>query len=137
MGILGKTISYPFRPDISGGAAITLNGDEIIVQGIIDLIETRQGERVMLPSYGLPDLIFDALDAGFAARLAFYIEEQIRNYFPAIENVSAEAGSSNGTQFFSDGLPTNHTAAVRVRWTKGFEAVPQELIYPTWRLSNI
>lgn len=134
--ILGKTISFPVRPDVRGAMAVTSSDDEVLVQAIIDLIETRQGERVMLPTYGLPDLIFDALDAGFASRLAFYIEEQVRNYFPAIDRVSAEAGNLNDSQFTPNGLPATHTAAVRVRWTKRGEAVPQELIYPTWRLGK-
>ncbi len=137
MNILGRTISFPFRADIRGAAATTATDDEVITQAVIDLLETRQGERVMLPNYGMPDFIFDVLNASFATRLAFYLEEQIRNYFPAIEIVSAEAGSLNGAQFTPNALAAIHTAAIRVRWTKHGEAVPQELIYPTWRLDVV
>jgi phage baseplate assembly protein W len=133
--LLGTTVSFPVRPDIRGTVAVVSTDDEIITQAIFDLIETRQGERVMLNNYGLPDLIFNPLDAGFSARLAFFVEEQIRNYISAIEKVSAEAVSLSDGGFVPDDLPAaNHTAAIRVRWTKRGQSVPQELIYPTWRL---
>jgi phage baseplate assembly protein W len=134
MNILGSTISFPFRSDNRGAMATTSTDDNIIAQAIIDVIETRQGERVMLPNYGLPDLLFDVLDASFAARLAFFIEEQIRSYVLAVRDVKAEAGEFESGQFTANALPATHKAAVRVNWTKRGEAVPQELIYPTWRL---
>lgn len=134
MNILGGTISFPFRSDNRGTLAVTASDDVIIVQAITDLIETKQGERVMMPTYGLPDLLFDVLDANFAVRLAFLVEEQIRNYVTAISDVRAEAGNFENMQFIADALPAIHSAAVRVIWLKRNEAVPQELIYPTWRL---
>ncbi len=135
MNILGSTISFPFRPDDNRGVmAVIANDDEIITQSIFDLLETRQGERQLLPNFGLPDVLFDVIDASFAPRLAFFIEEQIRNYIMAIEAVSAESGNIKNGRFEPNALPTIHIAAIRVRWTKRGRAVPQELIYPTWRL---
>lgn len=134
MNILGSTLSFPIRADKRGTLAVASNDDEIITQAIFDLLETRQGERVLLPNYGLPDVLFDVLDASFAPRLAFFIEEQIRNYVTAIKSVAAESGTLNKGNFQPNALPGLHTAAIRVRWTKRHEAVPQELIYPTWRL---
>lgn len=136
MNILGSTISFPFRADRRGALAVCRSDDEIIAQAIFDLLETRQGERVMLPGYGLPDTLFDVLDGSFAARLAFFVEEQIRNYISAIESVSAESGVLNDGRFEPNAASAQqqHTAAIRVRWTKRGEAVSQELIYPTWRL---
>jgi phage baseplate assembly protein W len=134
MNILGSTINFPFRADKRGTLAVSSIDDEIITQAIFDLLETRQGERVMLPTYGLPDVLFDVLDASFAARLSFFIEEQIRNYVTAVESVSAESGTLSKGRFDTNALPPIHTAAIRVRWTARGRAVPQELIYPTWRL---
>lgn len=134
MNILGSTISFPFRAGSRGGMVVASKDDEIIAQAIFDLLETRQGERVMLPSYGLPDGLFDALDATFAPRLAFFIEEQIRGYVTAVESVSASSGTLNAGEFTPDALPPSHTAAIRVAWTKRGQSVPQELIFPTWRL---
>lgn len=133
MNILGATLSFPPRPDKRGTLAVVSSDDEIITQSIIDLIETRQHERVLLPNFGLPDNLFDVIDSDFAARLAFFIEEQINNYITAVKSVSAESGSFKKGRFEFNAQPETHTAAIRVRWTKRNGAVRQELIYPTWR----
>lgn len=135
MNFLGKTLSFPIRADVRGTVANALSDDDIIVQSILDLLETRQGERKMLPNYGLPDVLFDALDATFAPRLAFFIEEQIFNYIPAIQSVSAIAGTINNDRFESGLASSPHKAAIRILWTKRGELVPQELIYPTWKFN--
>lgn len=134
MNFLGKNLSFPFRSDVRGTLAVASTDAQIIEQSIIDLLETRQGERKMLPNYGLPDFLFDALDASFAPRLAFFIEEQILNYITAIETVSASAGTLNNDRFEANIPASTHKAAIRIVWTKRNESVPQELIFPTWRL---
>lgn len=134
MNISGLTISFPFRAGQRGTLVTVGNDDDIIVQSIFDVLETRQGERVMLPTYGLPDGLFDVLDATFAARLAFFIEAQIRSYVAAIESVTADAGNFYQERFVPNAMPSAHTAAIRVCWTKRGVGIPQELIYPTWRL---
>ena len=134
--MLGTTLSFPIGADRRGTLAVTLTDDEIIRQSVADILETRQGERVMLPGYGLPDFLFDVLDATFAPQLSFYLEEQVRNYVTAIETVQAESGNFEDGQFRSSPLPSGNTAAIRIIYTKRGNAVPQELIYPTWRLIN-
>ena len=134
MNISGSTISFPFRVGARGAMVTVGNDDDIITQSIFDVLETRQGERVMLPTYGLPDVLFDVLDATFAARLAFFVETQIGNYIAAIESVAADAGNVYQDRFVPSAMPSTHTAAIRVRWTKRGFGVPQELIFPTWRL---
>lgn len=137
MNFLGSTLSFPIRPDVRGSLTIASSDDDIIVQSIFDLLETRQGERKMLPNYGLPDVLFDALDATFAPRLAFFIEEQILNYIPAIQSVSAVAGTLDNDSFEPNALASPHKAAIRILWTKRGAFVPQELIYPTWRFNSV
>jgi phage baseplate assembly protein W len=135
--MLGKTLSFPFSADRRGTLGTTRNDDEIIANAILDIIETRQGERVMILDYGLPDLVFDPLDVTFAPRLAFLVEEQIKNYLTAVENVRVESGLLTDGTFAADPFPTEpHKAAIRVTWTKRGESLPQELIYPTWRLAE-
>jgi phage baseplate assembly protein W len=133
---MSSTLSFPIRPDRRGTFAGAGNDSAIIEQSILDLLETRVGERVMMPNYGLPDLVFDVIDAGFASRLAFWIGEQIGNYLPAVESVTADAGRLTGDAFMPDQLPAPHQAAIRIRYRRRGLAVPQELIYPTWRLVN-
>ena len=137
MNFLGTTLFFPIRSDVRGSLAVASTDDEIIRQAIVDLLETRQGERKMLPNYGLPDFIFDAIDVTFAPRVAFYIEEQIRNYITSIENVSASAGTFDNGIFTPNALASTHKAVIRVGWTKRNQFVPQELIFPTWRILSL
>jgi phage baseplate assembly protein W len=132
--MLGSTLQFPVSPDQRGTFGVIATDEGIVTQAIIDLIETRQGERKMLPNYGIPDLIFDVLDSSFAARLAFFVEQQIRNYVRAVEEVEADAGALVELNFIPSVLPSPHKAAIRVKYTMRGTAVPQELIYPTWRL---
>lgn len=134
--MFNSTLSFPIKPDRRGTLATVSDGNEIITQAILDLVETRMGERKMLPSYGLPDFLFDALDDTFAFRLALYVEEQIRNYIFAIESVKVEAGTIIDGSFRSGELSQPHQAAIKILWSKRGQAIPQELIYPTWRLVN-
>ncbi|GEM_PF-3296063 len=133
--MIGATLSFPILNDQRGTFAVVNNDNAIITQAILDLIETRMGERKMLPGYGLPDVLFDVLDNTFAFGLALYVEEQIRNYVFAVDSVNVESGAIINGEFRSGVLPPRpHEAAIMIRWTKRGQAMPQELLYPTWRL---
>lgn len=123
MNLSGSTISFPFRPDVRGSIAVTSERSEIIVQAVQDILETRQGERVMLPDYGLPDFIFAVQNFGFAARIAYFLEEQILKYCPLVASVSAKA------QTDSEGR-----AVVNLTYTETGEfASPRNLVFPVWQ----
>lgn len=135
--MLGSTLLFPIAPDQRGTLAVVNRDDELVAQSILDVIETRQGERVMLPNYGLPDLVFAVIDAGFTARLGFYVEEQVKNYVTAIDTVTAQPGTLDDGQFIAADLPNPHRSALRITYRRRGRAVPQELIYPTWRLIDV
>lgn len=124
MNIHGSTISFPFRPDVRGTFVTTANRREQIEQAIRDVLETRQGERVMLPDYGIPDFVFDVMDFGFAARLAYHLEKQIARYVPLVESVEVQSATDE-----------KNRATVEIRYTEvGSINAPKNLVFPVWRM---
>jgi phage baseplate assembly protein W len=115
--------------------AVVSGERELIEQAIRDVIETRQGERVMLPDYGIPDFVFAVAGVGFVARLAYWLEEQIRRYVPGVAAVKVLAGTLDGDNFRPGLVMEPHRVAVRVEW-RGGEVItaPQNLVFPVWQL---
>lgn len=56
--------SFPFRLDASGSIA-TLEQDtwQDVAQCVQVLLTTREGDRIELPTYGVPDPVFKTLDS--------------------------------------------------------------------------
>lgn len=134
MSIQGATIDYPFRADVRGSLATTANITTIVEQSIASILETRQGERVMLPDYGIPDFVFDVIDAGFSARLAFFLEGQVRKYEPLVEDVRGRVGFFDDDRFVPGFVEDQQRAAVSVEYRERGSNVPRNLIFPTWGL---
>lgn len=86
-----------------------------------------------MPDYGIPDMIFSVVNAGFAARFAYVVERQIKNYEPLVETVKVRAGSAENEGTF-DLAPNLHRAAIEVTYTVRGRSVPYNLVYPVWRL---
>lgn len=96
MNLSGSTLSFPFRVDVRGTLVTIASLEEIVREAIVDVIETRPGDRVMLPEYGCRDYLFATINAGFASRLAFHLRRQILDYIPGVEDVAVtvEAGDA-------------------------------------------
>jgi phage baseplate assembly protein W len=123
MNIHGSTISFPFRPDVRGSMATTAKRPEQIAQAIADIVETRQGERVMLLDYGLPDFLFAARDFGFAPRLAYHLEVQIKKYVPLVRDVIVKSETDEEGR-----------AVVSVSYfAVGEINAPKNLVFPVWQ----
>jgi len=124
MNLHGSTISFPFRADVRGAVVTTANRSEQIAQAIADVLETRKGERVMMPDYGLNDWIFAVQDFGFAARLAYELELQILRYVSLVASVSVASATDD------DGRAT-----VTIQYTEvGSVNAPRNLVFPVWQL---
>jgi phage baseplate assembly protein W len=136
MSLQGATLGFPVRADVRGTLAAVSAEREVIEQAIRDVIETRQGERVMLPDYGLPDFVFAVAGAGFAARLAYWLELQIQRYVPGVGQVTVTPGALDGDEFTPGLTAAPQRVAVRVAW-RGGEVVtaPLNLVFPVWQLS--
>jgi len=135
MSIHGSALSFPFRADARGTLATVSDPAEMAEQFLRDLIETRQGERVMLPNYGMPDYIFAVMGAGFTVQLAAALEEQVRDYLPMIEKVEVSAGELGDGGMFNPGFTLDpHSAAINVSyWIRG-DNIERNLVYPTFQL---
>lgn len=127
MNLTGSTIDFPFRVDARGTMVTTDRRDDQIAQAIADIIETRRGERVMLPDYGIEDFVFEVQGPSFAARLAFHLEEQIRKYVPLVNSVDVVPATDD------EGRPT-----VELEYTEvGQINAPRNMVYPVWRLIDV
>lgn len=134
MSIQGSTLSFPFRPDVRGTLATINSKSEIIRESIESILMTRQFERVMLCDYGIPDFIFDVIDAGFTARLAYFVEQQIRRYEPLVDQVKARIGFIDDERFTPGFTEDAQIAAVQVEYVERGSNTPQNLVFPTWQL---
>lgn len=138
MTIQGSALRHPIQPDKRGTLGSTSSISQIIESSLMAIIETRQGERVMLPDYGIPDFVFSVMDAGFTARMAYFIELQARKYEPLIENVSAQIGFIDIDERFIPGFIENQQiAAVSVEYITRGQNTPQNLVFPTWQLRQL
>lgn len=124
MNISGSTISFPFQFDLRGTLKTTSNRDEIIAQAIQDILETRQGERRMVCDYGIPDFVFAVQDFGFAARLAYHLEQQVLRYVPLVRSLQVVSATD-----------VENRAVIEIQYTEvGAINAPKNLVYPVWRL---
>lgn len=126
MSLQGSTIDFPFRVDTRGTVVTTAKRDEVITQAIADIIETRRGERVMMPDYGIPDMVFAVQNFSFAHRLAFVLEEQIKAYVPLVRTVVVKTATDE------DGRAT-----VEIKYTEvGSINAPKNMVYPVWKFQG-
>lgn len=123
MNLAGSKIDFPFRPDVRGEFATTANRADIIAQAIQDILETRRGERVMMPDYGLNDFIFSVQDVSFATRLAYHLDEQIKKYSPLVADLRITASND------SEGR-----AIIEIQYLEVGEVnAPKNLVFPVWK----
>lgn len=135
MSIQGATLSHPIQPDQRGTLNVLNRRSAIIEDSIRAIVETRQGERVMLPDYGIPDFVFDVMDAGFTARVAYFVEQQIRRYEPLIDTVRTTIGFMADDETFIPGFTEQmQIAAFAIQYTERGSNTPRNLVFPTWRL---
>ena len=137
MSIQGQTLSHPVRPDQRGTLAVINSEDDIIRESIMAIVETRQGERMMLPDYGIPDFVFDVMDAGFTARMAYFIELQILSYEPLVEKAKGTIGFLFEEEFIPGFTENQQIAALSIQvWRRG-QSTPRTLVFPTWELRQL
>lgn len=127
MNLAGSAISFPFRVDQRGGIVTSDDRSTIVAEAIADVIETRRGERVMMPDYGIDDFVFAVQDATFAVRLADQLETQIRRYVPLVKSIVVKAATDE-----------QHRAVADIRYVEvGSVNAPKNLVYPVWRLREV
>jgi len=135
MNLQGSWLLHPIQPDQRGTTATTADRAKMVAQSIASFLMTRQGERVMLPDYGLRDFVFSVMDAGFATRLAFDVA-RVRNYEPLIDKLRVRVGVLLDDVFRPGFFADQQRAAVSVEYTVRGSNTPHNLVYPTWELQN-
>jgi phage baseplate assembly protein W len=137
--IHGSTLSFPVRPDERGTLATVSDRAKIVEESVRAILETRKGERPMMPEYGLSDYVFATAGAGFVARAAFELEQQILLYEPLVEDVSVTVGRVEGERapFVASVTDDPATAAFRVTLKIRGANVPHNLVFPTWELRKL
>lgn len=130
----GSCLSHPIRPDVHGTLASISTPDAIVAESIKAIIETRQGERWMVPDYGIPDFVFNVADFAFGPRLAYFVERQVLNYEPLVAKVKVTAGELTD-EGFVEGLAQGRVALSLLYWLRGSNT-PRNLVFPVWQLAN-
>jgi phage baseplate assembly protein W len=126
MNLHGSIISFPIRFDARGTFATTDRRETVISEAIEDVLETRRGERVMMPDYGIPDFAFSVQDSSFVHRLAYLLERQIKAYVPLVRSVKVDAAKDEEGRI-----------VLQLRWQEvGSINAPGNMVYPVWRLRN-
>lgn len=120
-GVRGALVTISTREDIAG-------------ESIRSIIETRKYEREMAPDYGIPNWVFSVVDFGFAARVAYFVERQIRNYEPLVDEVKIQPGELTDTGFVA-GLSQGRVA-LSVTYTMRGSNAPRNLVFPLWQYQS-
>lgn len=77
------SIGYPLETDGKGGLKLATRAD-VVTQQIISVLETRPGERIMLPFYGMREHIMNALAPNVVVS---DIEQIVQKWVPQAKNV--------------------------------------------------
>ena len=136
MDIQGSSLISPFRADQRGTLAVVSKRSDIVEESIRSIVETRQGERVMLPDYGIPDWVFSVMDSGLAARVAYFVEQQLLKYEPLIEQATARIGALVDDRFVPGFVEDQQIAAVSIEYIERGSNAPRNLVFPTWLLAS-
>lgn len=105
-------IHQDFKKDAQGGLKKVINVDSVMTS-IDNILRTKQGERVMLPSFAttLADLTFDPMSDNLMGNMAKEIKRSIEKWDDRV--------SVTGVQYFQD--PDNNTVIIYLSFTiKGY-----------------
>ncbi len=95
-------LKYPLELDGRGGLKLSANYDRIGEQ-ILEILDTRIGERVYRPFFGVPELLFETIDE---YTLAQSLKSQLLGFLPVVTELDvkvslSESGDANIVVFYS------------------------------------
>jgi len=97
---LGQGLKHPFRFEKrSGSAAVSVSASiehEHIRESILQILETRPGERLMNPEFGsrVKDLVFEANTDVLKSLLRYYIGKALERWEPRVIVTSISFGKA-------------------------------------------
>ena len=127
MTLSGSSLSLPLRADERGTLAVINRPEEIVAQELLSLILTRLLERKMMPDIGIDDPVFEDLDEGFVARLAYNLEQQAKVNIPGLGRIVKFIVDASGA--------ASHQATVKIQFTLSGSNTPYNMVHPLWRLN--
>ncbi len=97
LAFLGRGIHFPFRSSERTGGTEESSDLDRIRESILQILETRPGERLMRPEFGsrVKDLVFEQNDAVLKGLLRFHITDAIKRWEKrvTVTNVSFDDSS--------------------------------------------
>lgn len=81
-----RGLKYPLELNENGGLKLSSGYDRIGEQ-ILEVLETRLGERIYRPFFGIPEVIFETIDE---YTLAQTIRSQLRAFLPSVQNLEVK-----------------------------------------------
>jgi phage baseplate assembly protein W len=95
-----KGLSFPLDADSLGGVFASVYNENAIKQGIIQMIKTQKGERVMYPDFGTTtrQRLFSKLDQVTHAEIEAEIRELFALYEPRVNLLQVRTGSPVPTE---------------------------------------
>lgn len=108
---MSSEISIPFRLGLDGRVVNETDSDKQIRQHVLALVGTEPGERIMLPSYGVPTLsqVFAPDDALTQQMLTHNVQNALTQWEPGVQVVSVTSAATS---------PNDGTAGVSVEYTR-------------------
>ncbi|MGA1706912.1 MAG: hypothetical protein ACO39X_07715 [Candidatus Nanopelagicaceae bacterium] len=97
-----RGLKYPLELDGSGGLKLSANYERVGEQ-ILEVLQTRIGERVYRPFFGVPEILFETIDE---YTLAQTIRSQLLASVPVVSDLEvqvalSEDGGANIAVFYS------------------------------------
>lgn len=81
---LGKGLAFPVSVDPATGGLVQVSHEDNIKSCVLMFLSTRQGERVLLEGYGLPEILFENIDVGTADVLEYHVQRGLAIYEPRV-----------------------------------------------------
>lgn len=124
--ILGSGVDFPYQFRV--GELETADGFASVEAAIRMVLNTRKGQRFMLPQYGsdLPLLVFEPCDNQTAMLAELYAKEAIRAWIPRVRSLRVTARP----------VPEEHLMRLEIRYTTVTEPNERMMIYPFYLLRS-
>lgn len=135
--IHGSTLTFPIQVDARGTLKTVSDPVNMAEQFLLDLIETRVMEHVMVPGYGIQDSLFAVMGAGFTVQLAADLEEKARDYLPILDSISVTPGELSDGAFMAGFTLDQQRAAIEVGFRVRGSNTPGNLVFPMWQLLSL
>lgn len=119
-GSYGQGIKYPLEYDPTTGRLKLSSGPQAVLEAVMGIAQTEEGERPMNPGFGANPGLFEPFDV---IRVASNLEHQIAVHEPRVDSAEIVVGLPEAAQ---------GQVIEEIRATLRGEATPRTLTYPSF-----